>query len=149
PVKLALVAPCRVPFGRRLGDVRTKPAPLGVLLDPLAQAWPFAEQRLMGGLDASFRHGDEPTVGQRCEHAGNVVALQVELGEWSATAHRRLALALPDQAQPDGAHELLAAVGDASVGAFSQPRAGAVYTSGLTAGGRGESVVLPLLPELE
>ena len=50
-VELALIAPCRVPFGRRLGDVAAKPAPFGVLLDPLAQARPFAQQRLVGDLD--------------------------------------------------------------------------------------------------
>ena len=50
-VELALIASCRVPFGRCLGDVAAKPAPFGVLFDPLAQAWPFAQQRLMGDLD--------------------------------------------------------------------------------------------------
>ena len=34
-VELALVAPCRLPFGRRLRDVAPKPTPVGVLLDPL------------------------------------------------------------------------------------------------------------------
>ncbi len=52
-IEFALVAPCRVPFGRRLSDVTAKPAPFGVLFDPLAQARPFAQQRLMGDLDAS------------------------------------------------------------------------------------------------
>ena len=101
-VELAPIAPCRVPFGRRLGDVAAKPAPFGVLFDPLAQARPFAQQRLVGDLDVSFRHGDEAAVGQRREHVGHVlVALQVELGERSAAAHRRIALALADQAQHD------------------------------------------------
>ena len=79
-VELALIAPGRVPFGRRLGDVTAKPAPFGVLFDPLAQARPFAQQCLVGDLDASFRDGDEAAVGQRREHVGHVlVALQVEL----------------------------------------------------------------------
>ena len=149
-VELAPIAPCRVPFGRRLGDVAAKPAPFGVLFDPLAQARPFAQQRLVGDLDVSFRHGDETAVGQRREHVGHVlVALQVELGEWSAAAHRRVALALADQAQHDGAHELLALVGDASVRALGQPRNGAVHAAGLAVGSQCERVVLPLLPELE
>ncbi len=33
-VELALIASCRVPFGRCLGDVTAKPAPFGVLFDP-------------------------------------------------------------------------------------------------------------------
>ena len=78
-----------------------------------------------------------------------LVALQVELGEWSAAAHRHLALALADQAQHDRAHERLALVGDAGVGALGQPRDGAVNAAGLAVGGEGERVVLPLLPELE
>ena len=42
-VELALVSPGRVPFRRRLGDLTAKPPSLGVLLDPLAQARPFAQ----------------------------------------------------------------------------------------------------------
>ena len=130
-VELALVAPGCVPLGRRLGDVAAKPAPFGVLLDPLAQAWPFAQQRLVGDLDGALAD----TVTRRLsasvrEHVGDVlVALQVELGERSAAAHRRLALALADQAQHDGAHERLALVGDAGVGPLGQPRDRAVHAA--------------------
>ena len=149
-VELALIAPGRVPFGRRLGDVTAKPASFGILFDPLAQAWPFAQQRLVGDLDGALADGDEAAVGQRREHVGHIrVALQVELGEWSAAAHRRVALALADQAQHDGAHDRLALIGDAGVGALGQPRDGAVNAAGLAVGGQGERVVLPLLPELE
>ena len=149
-VELALIAPCRVPFGRRLGDVTAQPASFGVLLDPLAQARPLAQQRLVGDLDGALADGDEAAVGQRREHVGHVlVALQVELGERGAAAHRRVALALADQAQHEGAHERLALVGDAGVGALGQPRDGAVNAAGLAVGGQGERVVLPLLPELE
>ena len=66
-VELAPIAPCRVPFGRCLGDVMAKPAPFGVLFDPLAQARPFAQQRLVGDLDVPFRNGDEAAVGERRE----------------------------------------------------------------------------------
>ena len=94
--------------------------------------------------------GDEAAVGQRREHVGHIlVALQVELGERSAAAHRRVALALADQAQHDGAHDRLALVGDAGVGALGQSRDGAVNAAGLAVGGQGERVVMPLLPELE
>ncbi len=81
--------------------------------------------------------------------ATSIVALQVELRERRATAHRRVALALADQTQHDGAHELLAPVGDASVGALGQPRDSTVNAAGLAVGGQGEHVVVPLLPELE
>ena len=48
-----------------------------------------------------------------------------------------------------GAHERLALVGDAGVGALGQPRDGAVNAAGLAVGSQRERVVLPLLPELE
>jgi hypothetical protein len=64
-VELAPIAPYRVPFGRRLGDVTAKPAPFSILFDPLAQAWPFAQQRLMGDLDGALADGDEAAVGRR------------------------------------------------------------------------------------
>ena len=149
-VELALVAPRRVPFGRRSGDVAAQPAPLGVLLDPLAQARPLAQQRLVGDLDRALADGDEAAVGERGEHGGHVlVALQVELGERRAAAHRRVALALADEAQHDRADERLVLLGNACVGALGQPRDGAVDTAGLAVGGEGERVLVPLLPELE
>ena len=54
-VELALLASGRVPVGRRPRDVVAQPTPLGVLFDPLAQARPFAQQRLVSDLDASPR----------------------------------------------------------------------------------------------
>ena len=149
-VELAPIAPCRVPFARRLGDVAAKPAPFGVLLDPLVQARPLAQQCLMGNLDASFRHGDEAAVGQRREHVGHIlVALQVELGERGAATHRRVALVLADQAQHQRAHEWLVLVRDAGVGALGEARDGAVHAAGFAIGSECERVVLPRLPELE
>ena len=94
--------------------------------------------------------GDEAAVRQRCEHVGHVlVALQVELGERRAAANRGVALALADQAQHQRAHERLALVRDAGVGALGQAGDGALDAAGLAVGGQGERVVLPLLPELE
>ena len=78
-----------------------------------------------------------------------LVALEVELGERGAAANRRVALALADQTQHEGAHERLPLVRDPVVGALGQPRDGAVDAARLAVGGRGERVVLPLLPELE
>ncbi len=84
------------------------------------------------------------------EHVGHVlVALQVELPEWSAAAYRRIALVFADQAQHDGAHQLPALVGDASVRTLCQPRNCAVDAAGLAVGSQRERVALPLLPELE
>ena len=47
-------------------------------------------------------------------------------------------LALADQAQHDGAHELPALVGDAGVGALGQSRDGPVNAAGLAVGSQGE-----------
>ena len=138
-VELAPIAPGCVPFGRRLGDVTAKPAPLGVLFDPLAQARPFAQQRLVGDLDGAFA----TTVTRRLSasvastSATSLVALQVELRERCAAADRRVALALADQAQHDRAHERPALVGDAGVGALGQASDGAVHAAGLAVGSAG------------
>ena len=77
------------------------------------------------------------------------VALQVELGEWSAAAHRRVALAFTDEAQHDCPHERLALLRDPVVRALGQPRDRAVDAAGLAVGRQGEHVVLAFLPELE
>ena len=53
-VEGALVAAGRVPFGGALGDVAAQAAALAVLLDPFAQARPFAQQRFVGDLDRAF-----------------------------------------------------------------------------------------------
>ena len=110
---------------------------LAVLLDPLAQARPLAQQRLVGYLDAALRDGDEAAVGQCGEDALDLpVAFQVELGQRRTAAHRRVALALADQAQHDRAHERLVPVRDAGVGAFGQAGDGAVHAAGLAIGGQ-------------
>ena len=103
-----------------------------------------------GHLDGTLTNTDEAAVGQRRQHVGHVpVALQIELGEWSAAADRRVALVFADQAQHDGAYELPVPLGDASVGALGQPRDGAVNAAGRAVVSQREHVVLPLLPELE
>ena len=128
----------------------TKPATFCVLFDPVSQAWPFGQQGFVGDLDVSLRDSDEAAIRQRREHALDVlIALQVELGERRAAAHRRVALAFADQAQHDGAHELPALVGDTGIRAFGQSRDGTVHAPGLTVGGKRERVAVPLLPELE
>ena len=149
-VELALITSRRIPLRRRLGDVTAEAAPFGVLVDPLAQSWPFAQESLVGDLDVSFGDGDETAVGQRREHVGSVVvALQVELGQWRAAAHDGVALSLSDEPQHDGAHELLVPVRNPGVRAFGQPCDCALNPSGLAVGGQRERVALPLLPELE
>ncbi len=129
-----------------------KPAAFGVLLDPFAQARPFAQQRLVGDLDGAFADAHEAAVGQRGKHVGHVlVALQVELGEGSAATHRctGVTLSLAYQAQRDRTHELLAPVGNAGVRALCEPSDSAVHAARLAVGRQGERVALPLLPELE
>ena len=81
-----------------------KPAAFGVL-DRLAQAWPFAQQCLVGATYGALADRDETAVGQRREHVGHVVvAPEIEARERGATAHRRVALAPADEAQHEGAH---------------------------------------------
>ena len=53
-VELALVAAGRVPLAAASRDVAAQAAALAVLLDPLAQARPFAQQRFVGDLDGAL-----------------------------------------------------------------------------------------------
>ncbi len=120
-VELALVAAGRVPLPRGCGDVAAQPAALGILLDPLAQTRPLAQQSLVGELDGSLRDGDEAAVGQGGEHTlGLRVALEVELGQRGAAAYSRVALALGDQAQHEHPDERPVLVRNACVGRSRQ-----------------------------
>ena len=104
----------------------------------------------MGNFDGALADGDEAAVGQCREHVGDVVvALQLELRERRAAAHRGITFVLADEAQHQGSHELLAPVRNPGVRALGQPRDGAVDAAGLVVGGQRERVVLPLLPQLE
>ena len=53
-VELALVAAGCVPLAGGLGEVAAQAAALAVLLDPFAQARPFAKQGFVGDLDGAF-----------------------------------------------------------------------------------------------
>ena len=83
----------------------------------------------MRNLDGAFADSDEPAVRQSREDVGHVgVALQIELGERSATAHGGVALVLRDETQHQRAHERLALVRDPAVRSLRQPRDGTVHT---------------------
>ena len=135
-VELAGIAPGRSPLRRRLGDVPAQPAPFRVLLDPLAQPRPLAQQGLVGDLDGALADGDEAALGQRREHIRRrVVALEVELGERRPAAYRSIALAFPDQAQHQGAHDRLPLVRDPPVRPLGQARDGTLHAAGLPVDG--------------
>ena len=53
-VELAMVAAGRVPLAGGLGEVAAQAAALAVLLDPFAQAWPFAQQGFVGDFNRAF-----------------------------------------------------------------------------------------------
>ena len=149
-VQLGRVAPGPVPFRRSLGDVSTQPAPLGVLLDPVPQAWPLAQQGLVGDLDTPFRHGHQSPTGQRGEDARRIlVALEIQLGERRPPAHGRVRLPLPDQTQHDRPHQRTVRLGNTVVGALGEPGDGAAHSAGLVVRREGEGVVVSLLPQLE
>ena len=104
----------------------------------------------MGDLDGALAHRDEPAVGQRREHVGDVlVPFEVELRERSAAANRCVALVLADEAQHERADDGLAGLGDTVVRLLGQPGDGPVHPAGLSVRSGGERVVLPLLPQLE
>src|SRR6478752_5862622 len=74
---------CR-PHGACVGEVPVDPQTIAILLDPLAQPWPVADERLVSDLDGRLaRHrvdveGQQPrrTVGvdDRCRDPGELAA---------------------------------------------------------------------------
>ena len=119
-------------------------AALAVLLDPLAQARPLAQQRFVGDLDGAFADGDEAALGEGGEHAARLlVALDVELGERGAAAHDRLAFSLAGQAQQDASGDRPLLLGEPAVGVLGEPRDGAVDAARSLVGGERERVVRP------
>jgi hypothetical protein len=63
------------------------PEVVAVVLDPLAQPWPLAEQRLVRELDGARADGQQPGVGEMADHGrGVAAALGLELREREAAA---------------------------------------------------------------
>jgi hypothetical protein len=67
----------------------------------------------------------------------------------NSPAHRRVGLAVADQAQHDRPDQRSVRLGYPVVGALGQPGDGTVHAAGLVVGGEGEAVVLAPLPQLE
>ena len=123
---------------------------LDVLLQPAAQPWPFAQQRLVGHLHAVLALGEQPLVGQGVQHRpAPLVTGRGDLVERHPAADHRLALARPGQPQQDPAgHRLLAGV-ELLPGAFGQPGDRAAHPTGLLVGGQGQGAAVAVLPALQ
>ena len=80
-----------VPVARRVDQVLVEAAPLGVLLEPAAQARPLAQQRLVRDLERPLVHGHEPAVGEERERGRRLGVVAVELVE----RHRRRTKLVP------------------------------------------------------
>ena len=126
-------------------------APLGVLVDPPAQARPLAQQGLVGDLDDAVADGDQAAGRRGREHVRDlVVPVEVELGERRPAAHgAHRASPSPTRRSMIARTSGLRSLGDAGVGRLGQARHRAVDAPGLAVGSQGQRAVLPLLPELE
>src|SRR5262245_33775832 len=92
-VELGRVAPGVAPLAGGSDQVLVKPAALGVLGKPVAQARPLAKQRLVGDLGRPLVDGEQATLGQHGEGPGGaLVAVELELVEGNAAADEALRL---------------------------------------------------------
>ena len=86
-VQLGRVTVRVLPFLGRPDDVSVEPAAFRVLLQPLAQPRPLAEQRLVGDLERLLAHSHETAVGENRHDASSIlVRLELELRERRAAA---------------------------------------------------------------
>ena len=146
-VELARVATRDVPLARGVVQMQVQLAPLCVLLEPAAQARPFAQQRLVRDLDLALADRDEAIVGEHGEDFGHAFAF--ELVERDAATHYGVALAFAGQPQEDPASELAVVGFEPLVGALGQPRHRTVHAARAFIRADLQVPAFAVLPQLE
>ena len=117
-----------------------QPAALVVLLQPVAQPRPLAQQRLVCHLHRAGADHHEPAGGEHVEDiADRLVVVGLELVERHAPPHCAAARVLAGQPQQDAPRDGLLRRVEARVGGLGEPRDGAPHAAGaLVAGEREE-----------
>ena len=73
---------------------------LDVVVQPVAQPRPFAQERLVRDLDGTVGDREQAAVGEPGDDLGDLgTAMRVQLGERDPAAHDRAALSLAGEAQ--------------------------------------------------
>jgi hypothetical protein len=145
-VQLAGIAAGALPFSCGRAQVAAHLAPLGVVLQPAAQPWPLAQQRLVCDLDLALADREQAPVDELVEHGPG---LWLELVEGDASAHDGVAVALSREPQEDRPRDPPLAVVEPFVAAFGQSPDRAAHAAGLLVGGQAQPPALAALPELE
>ena len=148
-VELGGVAPAGLPLAGRDGEVVMQAPALGVLGDPVAQARPLAQQRLVRDLDAVLRERDETAVGERAEHAPDVLAVGVELAHRHGAAHGAAVGLLAGQPEQDRARDLALAVAQAAVRPLGEAGDRAAHAARALVGRQPQMTAVAALPQLE
>ena len=119
-VQLAGRPAALVPLVGGLGQVRAHPPALLVLVEPVLEPRPLAEQRLVGDLDRAAVRREQP--GRRQHRQGPLhvrVGRDVELGQRDPPAGHRLPLAA-DEPEEDDPRGRLLRVGELAVGVLGE-----------------------------
>ena len=148
-VELGGVAPAGLPLPGRDGEVVMQAPALGVLGDPVAQARPLAQQRLVRDLDAVLGERDETAVGERAEHAPDLLAVGVELVDRHGAAHGAAVGLLAGQPQQDRARDLALAVVQAGVRPLGEAGDRTAHAARALVGRQPQMTVVAALPQLE
>ncbi len=67
-IQLGSILAARFPFGDRIGQVTVQKQALAILRQPFVEPLPFANQSLMGDLDAVFAQCDQPCIRKCIQH---------------------------------------------------------------------------------
>ena len=149
PIEVAPVASTVVPVLRRPDQVLVQAAPLGVLLEPATQSWPFAQQSFVRDLRRPFADGDEAPRGEGVEHPPRpLVGLEIELVEGCLAAYEQVAVT-SRKPQEDRARRRLPTRVEAFESSLGEPGHGASDTAALSVRGRGQGRPIAHFPELQ
>ena len=121
-IEVGVVAASLIPGVSRSREVAMERPPFGVLLEPLAQPRPLAEQSLVRHLGGSLGDGDEPRLGQDRHRARRWgITIQIELREGSAAANDARHFTRRSKAEQDPLGGLLLVAIESPVRVFGQP----------------------------
>ena len=146
-VEVADVASGVVPLTGGVGEAAVQAPALGVVLQPAAQSWPFAQQGVVRELDGAGADREQALVGEDGDDLGDSVV--VELGQRDPPALDRAAGVLGGEPQEHAARERLLVAIEPCEGVLGVACDRAAHAPGGLICGQPQPAPVAPLPQLE
>src|SRR5262249_6361949 len=129
-VELGWVAPARRPLSGAGGEMSMKVPALAVLVEPVAEAWPLAQQRLVRDLECPLAHDQQTGLGEDADDTRRgLVSFEVELVQRDSAPYDGSGV-IQSEPQHDAACHLPLCPVQLAVGALGEARDRGAHPAG-------------------